>query len=746
MKTLANIYNALPVQLLVWQLKRNLFLLVIWLFLFNIVLGKLASGYGIPYLMLDPEYLGAVNFASFFLLGLAFGFFVLTYNVVSFIILTPEIYFLGRLKRPFEKFCINNAVIPVVFLLVFLVQTILMQIREEYSGVLEIVLMLTGFLGGFVLFTALSFVFFFNVNADIGIFLGINLKWPFSKLKIARKIIELQEKDISMVRYYNLHPTISYYFNYNLRLRRPLPQAKGINNAVVKRIFRHNIRNAFTIEIAAILVMIIFGILSSHRLFQIPAGAGIFILLALTNMTLGALSHWFKRWILAGSVLLYFLFNFIAVSFNMFSSSRVSNLNYAIAPKAYTQENLQQLVSASKLENSYKKGIEALENWKLKVMDSDSTKPVMIFLNVSGGGLRSAKFTLEVLQRLDSLTNYAFTKHTKLITGASGGMIGAAFYRELYLQSLYKKANPMDRKYNTALTNDLLNPVMVKLVTHDIFPRFGLVQLLTNYRVDRGTEFDKTLNINTLGMLNKKFSAYELPEKNGLIPQLMQSPVCLNDGRKCIISNLPVSNLCYMNLFDSSYLSTIDAFDFFDLLQDYNATDLDFVNSLRLSASFPYITPFMVLPTSPATALIDAGARDNYGAELSMRYLSVYKDWILANTSQVIVVQIRDSENDILINTSIFNSLAERLMSPIGAVVNNWRSLQSYKLTEIKYYNHNTFKNHIQFIEIPLIANKQNEEVSLSWHLTSKEKKIISHGVYQPQNQDAMKVLAKWLQ
>ena len=58
-------------------------------------------------------------------------------------------------------------------------------------------------------------------------------------------------------------------------------------------------------------------------------------------------------------------------------------------------------------------------------------KPYLFIINVSGGGTRSATFTLSVLQRMDSLCGGRLMDKTFLITGASGGMLGAAYYREL---------------------------------------------------------------------------------------------------------------------------------------------------------------------------------------------------------------------------------------------------------------------------------------------------------------------------
>ena len=55
----------------------------------------------------------------------------------------------------------------------------------------------------------------------------------------------------------------------------------------------------------------------------------------------------------------------------------------------------------------------------------------LILLNVSGGGIRSAMWTFSVLQNLDKATDGSFFQNTHLITGASGGMVGAAYYRDV---------------------------------------------------------------------------------------------------------------------------------------------------------------------------------------------------------------------------------------------------------------------------------------------------------------------------
>jgi hypothetical protein len=111
----------------------------------------------------------------------------------------------------------------------------------------------------------------------------------------------------------------------------------------------------------------------------------------------------------------------------------------------YTREGLMALCSQEKVQADRLNMIGILDNWK---KNQDSAKPLLVLLNTSGGGHRSATFTMSMLQYLDSITQGKIMKKIFLINGASGGMIGATYFRELYLQCQKgKNINLQDTKY-----------------------------------------------------------------------------------------------------------------------------------------------------------------------------------------------------------------------------------------------------------------------------------------------------------
>jgi hypothetical protein len=86
-----------------------------------------------------------------------------------------------------------------------------------------------------------------------------------------------------------------------------------------------------------------------------------------------------------------------------------------------------------------------------------------------GGGLRSAAFAMNVLQVLDSITNGTMMKHTVLMTGASGGMLGAAYFRQLYWEKQQGHiASVRENKYVDDIAKDLLNPLFASFVSRDL--------------------------------------------------------------------------------------------------------------------------------------------------------------------------------------------------------------------------------------------------------------------------------------
>ncbi|MEI4572951.1 hypothetical protein, partial [Klebsiella pneumoniae] len=61
-----------------------------------------------------------------------------------------------------------------------------------------------------------------------------------------------------------------------------------------------------------------------------------------------------------------------------------------------------------------------------------------------------------------------------------------------------------------------------------------------------------------------------------------------------------------------------------------------------MNATFPYVLPNVWLPSNPIIDVMDAGLRDNYGQETTLRFIQTFKEWLQKNTAKLVVIQIRD--------------------------------------------------------------------------------------------------------
>src|ERR1700748_3878942 len=121
---LKGLYRSFPVQLVLLHLKKFQVLLIFWYLLFSTVNGVFMKGYGADSLYLAPEYLGNVNALSAGIVGAAIGVFIMSWNITTFILFSRHFRFLATTSNPFLKYCINNAIIPLVFLFFYLVHAV----------------------------------------------------------------------------------------------------------------------------------------------------------------------------------------------------------------------------------------------------------------------------------------------------------------------------------------------------------------------------------------------------------------------------------------------------------------------------------------------------------------------------------------------------------------------------------------------------------------------------------------------
>ena len=739
-----------PVQLLLNNLKRNHVLLLCWIILFAMITGAFGKYLGIPYLFLDPEYLNKVNFTSFFIMGLCTAGFTMAFHITCYINDGHRFTFVGTLSRPFTKFCINNSLIPLIFFVVYIWQIIGFQINNEYTTQWSLFTNLAGLLSGYLIMTSVFFVYFWFTNNDIFKYMVCRID---EKIKLNVKVTRASAmKKLDIARKKQIQ--VDNYLDHDFRFRK-VEENHFYDRATILQVFDQNHFNLVVIELFIFATVLVLGFFKDAPAFQLPAAASFTIFLTIFVMIAGAFSYWFGNWSATIALILFLFINFLVGKDFFAKQYKAFGLDYSLPRADYSVEALRNLNDSAAIAQDKAGTFAMLENWRKKF--PADTKPKMVFLCVSGGGKRAALWTFNALQTADSLTEGRLMENSILITGASGGLIGASYFRELKLrQKMGEPINPYSSFYRGKISTDNLNPLIFSLLANDLFVGFTRFEYAgKSYLKDRAYTFEQQLNQSTDGLMDKPITAYAQAETNAIIPLVVLSPTIVNDGRKLYISSRPVSFLNYELVSFPGYTSPkFSGVDFQRLFEDQGAEDLRFLSALRMCATFPYITPNTMLPSDPALYIMDAGISDNFGLNDAVRFLYAYKEWIEENTSGVVFVSIRDSPKLATIPERKGQTLMDAFTQPISSVYNNFENFQDITSDLLIGYSKSWFNSPVDRIDIEYEAGfyvpvlqkmdsirKNNARASLSWRLTTREKHSLIDNMSSEKNRMAVERL-----
>ncbi|MHB1920913.1 MAG: patatin-like phospholipase family protein [Chitinophagaceae bacterium] len=728
-------YHSFPVQLLLLHIRKYQILLVFWLILFSTLNGSFAKEFGAVSLFLAPEYLGRVSFYSEFILGVATGTFILSWNLTTFILQSKRFIFLATTTQPFFKYCINNSVLPLLYFGYFFYRMVDYQSVNELSDLATVLLLAEGFLCGFLSFIFISFFYFFNADRTILRSLERKMGGPRKMLyKIMTKEAQVDE--------YRL-PVTSYFIS-PIRIRRAR-KVDHYDKFFLESVFKKHHFAAIVLIGFTFLFLVLLGYLTQYPLFRIPAGASVLVFFSVLIAFSGAFSYFLRSWAIPAFICILGILNVLVSHGILDTRNKAYGLDYRHKRDwpVYNFKRLNQVFNSTLFDSDQAKTIGILDKWAQK-FPSTSPLPKLVVLNVSGGGSRSAAWTMDVLQRADSLLKGQLMAHTVLITGSSGGMVGAAYFRELCLEKLMgKKIDLYAPQYAQNVSRDLLNAVLSSFAVTDFFTPFLDFRLDSNvYPKDRGYAFEQQLDANLGQVLNKSLGDYALPERQALIPMMIFCATITADGRRLLISPQPVSYLTYPQyIYPHRKVHDIDGIDFSRFFWREDPQDLRITSAIRMCATFPYILPNVFLPSRPIIDVMDGGLRDNYGQQTSLRFLHVFRNWINTHTSGVIFIQIRDTKKNETVPIQKGRTLQNMLLEPLFTMQKNWSAFQDYDQDDLIAYAEHFFKVKFDRIIFEYVPQKKDQSAALNWHLTSREKRDIDQSLNKPVNLRAFQYL-----
>jgi len=699
--------------------------------------GGIGRTYGIRDLFLGPEYLGNINFWSFWWMGFTLGGFLMVWNITTYILYSYRFPFLASLNSPFTKFVFNNSLIPIAFIVFYIVKIINFQWYNEFAAEYSIVFDVLGFLAGLTSMLLLGALYFQLTNSDISI-----IRRKFGKdLPLLLK----NRKDITddPDELFKEACRVDYYLTTRFKPR-PVRNVEHYPIEWLHRVFRQNHQNAIIAQLLSIFSLFVMGLFMENPYLRIPAAGGIFIFSAVLMSLVGALSYWMGAWRTTIFIVLILGLNALSglpVEFE----NRAYGLNYDTEKAAYNYARLDSLTTPDIIEKDRAATLKILEKWRNKFGRGRLIRqPRMVILCTSGGGIRQSVFTVHTLQKVDSILNGRLLEHTTLITGASGGMIGAAYLREILLR---KKYNDSINLYNPAYVDkaaeDLLNPVIFSILASDIFvPWLKFDYNGRKYYKDRGYIFEQQLIENTDNVLEKNIAAYRQAEEDALIPMMVLTPVSATNLRQVYISPLGMSYLTQPFTEPADKLNPEpDALEFRRLFAAQDADSLRLSSALRMNATFPYILPSAYLPSDPPMRMIDAGWRDNYGILAASRFVLNFSDWIRENTSGVLILQMRDIDKLNEFGKGKRTTIIGRLLNPLGTATNTNTGQDYRNDNQLNAMIQALGKDKVDVVEFVYRPKKKNDRASVSWHITPRGKIDVMNSFYEEGNQKSMQML-----
>ena len=589
-----------------------------------------------------------------------------------------------------------------------------MHENEGFESV-EILIRIIGFLFGYILFTASSTLYFLATNKDfeklfgkeIAKVLALGGKEDQPTNSLLEKKNQFWYKDDGGKSW-----RIESYLNAKFRIKATRPAAH-YDQDMLSQVFRQNHVNASLFQLTIVGSILILGTFRSFEALVIPAGASIILLLTILLMLSSAIRSWTKGWTIVIIIAVLFGLNQLTKNDNKYFESKTYGMTYKEVVD-YSESFIKP--SKKEVEHDISLAIERLENWKKQ---TGQEKPIAVFVATSGGGSRASMWSFLAMQHLNDRTNGALMRHMNLGTGSSGGMIGLAYFRELYIQNISTEDKVMD------MGKDILNPVIFNLAVNDLLIRsHKFEQNGELHWKDRGYIFEKQLHQNTDSVLVKKLGDYRNLELSAGAPSLILTPSILNDSRRLVVSNFPLRFLCTNNN---------ENVDFQSFFSENDPNEVNYATLLRTNSSFPYVLPSVSLPTKPQIEVFDSGLKDNFGMKTTVNYINQLKDWFEENTSQLVILQIKDGLNTRNKTKSKSQSILSELLSPFGSLYGNWFDVQKYNHDELLHFLREGYGGKINVLEYNL--NKSEDHyISLSWHLNSKEKQQILNSVFLKEN------------
>jgi hypothetical protein len=229
---------------------------------------------------------------------------------------------------------------------------------------------------------------------------------------------------------------------------------------------------------------------------------------------------------------------------------------------------------------------------------------------------------------------------------------------------------------------------------------------------------------------------YVADEKAANIPLMFFNSVVTRDSRKMIISTQPVRFMMQapQDTINTPYVDP-DAVDFTTFFSNQDPYSIRMLTAMRMNATFPIVLPNVWLPSDPVIDVMDAGLRDNFGQETTLRFLISFEEWIKENTSGVLVMQIRDRTAGAWEAPYLSDDISNHITKPFLLLQHNWFKMMEFFQNDMLNYYTTRSGSQVYKIAFQYATDKEENKAALNFHLTKREEKDIVSSILSPDNQ-----------
>jgi Dyp-type peroxidase family len=354
-------------------------------------------------------------------------------------------------------------------------------------------------------------------------------------------------------------------------------------------------------------------------------------------------------------------------------------------------------------------------------------RPIVV-VAVGGGGLHQAAWTTRVLTGLTDLWGKKFSDNLRLVSAVSGGSVGSLFFLNAFTSE-------------AGLPREALSEIVAaagRSVNGDVWWGFAYPDLrralipfpsaFVSPTNDRGWALEQGLR-RSLGLAEDggpTMNQWRADVANGWRPAVAFNVMVVETGQRAVLATYGIPGTAATQ----------------DLASVTDRRDLSAITAARLSASFPYISPFSraqkTAHSNPSmNHLADGGYWDNHAVVSAVEWLTEALPTI--GTRKILFLQIPPLSTPQLASSD--QSWVWQQIAPLAAFdatrTNAQETRNDLELTQLQ----DRLGKQLVAITLPF----PGRDAPLSWHLSRRERSAVEahwRDTYLPRNSDTLRQIA----